>query len=167
MERFGQLTSVTGLHVDPLEEVLYVLLKRAGHAEIEVIDLRDELGLRLRVLRLPDLATDSDHDVVWGALSSWHPKDQRPRLLVVTRTPAKATSFSLCFHFVFTSFSLCFHVLSALFGRNAVAEVFSFDLPQLRCSLCTDPEAHSEALRTLSLRRELQMKARWLLQIDN
>ena len=42
----------------------YVLLNRAGHAEIQAIDLRDELGLLLRVLRLPDLADDSDHDVV-------------------------------------------------------------------------------------------------------
>ncbi|CAJ1344552.1 unnamed protein product, partial [Effrenium voratum] len=102
MEKFGAGTAVSGLHVDPVEQVLYVLFHRTGrHAEIHAIDLHDELGRLLRVLRLPDVDSadgpDADHDVVWGALSSWHPPDsaQRPRLLVVTRSPAKVFSFEL------------------------------------------------------------------------
>lgn len=102
MEKFGLGTSVAGLHVDALEEVLYVLFHRTGrHAEIHTIDLRDELGRLLHVLRLPDLdsadGSEADHDVVWGALSSWHPPDpsRRPQLLVATRTPAKVFSFDL------------------------------------------------------------------------
>lgn len=102
IEKFGLGTSVAGLHVDALEEVLYVLFHRTGrHAEIHAIDLRDELGRLLHVLRLPDLdsadGSEADHDVVWGALSSWHPPDpsRRPQLSVATRTPAKVFSFDL------------------------------------------------------------------------
>eukprot|EP00434_Breviolum_minutum_P038931 symbB.v1.2.034546.t1/scaffold4481.1/size39164/2 len=103
MEKFGAGTSVAGLHVDAREEVLYVLFHRTGrHAEIHAIDLRDVLGQLLHVLRLPDLdaadGTEADHDVVWGALTSWHPPDsahRRPQLLVATRTPAKVFSFDL------------------------------------------------------------------------
>jgi len=102
MEKFAAGTSVSGLHVDPVEEVLYVLFHRTGrHAEIHAIDLRDELGRLLRILRLPDVdaadGPDADHDVVWGALSTWHPLEthDRPQLLAVTRTPAKVFSFDL------------------------------------------------------------------------
>lgn len=104
MEKFGAGISVAGLHVDPMEEVLYVLFHRTGrHAEIHAIDLRDDLGKVLHVFHLPDLdaadGAEADHDVVWGALSSWHPPSasnrRRPQLLVVTRTPAKVFSFDL------------------------------------------------------------------------
>jgi len=102
MEKFAAGTVVTGLHVDPVEDVLYILFHRSGrHGEIHALDLRDQLGKLLRIFRLPDVDSadgpDADHDVVWGAVSSWHSprSNERPRLFVVTRTPAKVFSFDL------------------------------------------------------------------------
>ncbi|CAE7266205.1 unnamed protein product [Symbiodinium natans] len=127
MEKFAAGTSVSGLHVDPIEEVLYVLFHRSGrHAEIHAIDLRDELGRLLRILRLPDVdaadGPDADHDVVWGALSTYHPMEvhDRPQLLAVTRTPAKVFSFDLPNLRQCGSESLC---KSAANASRAVAEL--------------------------------------------